>query len=1364
MSPRRLCARWAGALLLTWLTAARSSALPSGFSESDLGGGWNEVAGLAFSADGTRLYVVERGGKVWILENGVKQPTPFLDISDEVGGWRDFGLLGFALHPNFEHNGYVYALYVVDRYYLFNHGTPDYDPALLESQRFQATIGRISRFTADPATGFRTVLPGSQVILVGATREDGIPILHESHGTGQLAFGQDGTLLATDGDGASYASADNGSAAETYWSQALGDGIIESFENVGAWRSQLVGSYSGKVLRIDPITGEGISSNPWYDPAAPASVRSRTFAVGLRNPYRFSYRPGTGSHDPADGNPGVFYIGDVGWNSSEDLQILEQGGQNFGWPAFEGINQRATSTGSSQYWNGPGPADGTLARQNPLAKNPLGSQPGCIYPFLRFRDLIDQESRNPSDPPSWPNPCNPAVQIPDQWMDPSDGTLYRYEKFVHSRPPIAWRGNAWVSFFTAQGNPTHATLGTTQSPVAGSSFPGNASTGGVWYTGTDFPPEWQNTYFHGDYGAGWIKSFGFDAEDQLLDVVDFLPAGNSVTFIATNPVSGGLYYVRWGDRVRRIRWVGTGNSPPVAVLTPPVAWSTSSQLAVSFTGSGSTDPDADAVLSWFWDFGDGTTSTAADPQHTFTAAGQAPQTFLVRLTVSDEDGNVDDAEVRVSLNNSPPSVQLDSPLDGSAYSTAGPTLVPVRSTVSDAEHGAAQLACLLQVELVHNNHTHPEPSIAACEADVPIDPVGCDGNEYSWRFTLTVTDPEGLATRAVSRMLPDCTPPVCGDGVAEAPEECDDGDPTPGDCCSPSCTFEPAGSGCPGDGNVCSHDVCDGAGVCSHPPEPDGAPCSDGDVCSAPDQCAAGTCSSIPLPDTDLDGSCDAIDADDDGDGVEDAADAQPLNRFACRDSDADSCDDCSSGSDAPANDGLDTDADGSCNAGDPDDDNDGVADAADTAPLDRLACRDVDADSCDDCSSGSDAPANDGLDTDADGSCNAGDPDDDGDGVADAADAAPLDRHACRDVDADSCDDCSGGSDAPGGDGPDTDGDGSCNAGDPDDDNDGVVDGADAQPLNRFACRDVDADSCDDCSSGSDAPANDGLDADGDGSCDAGDPDDDGDGVADAADAAPLDRLVCRDVDADSCDDCSGGSDAPGSDGPDTDGDGSCNAGDPDDDNDGVVDGADAQPLDRSACRDVDADSCDDCSSGSDAPANDGLDTDGDGSCDAGDPDDDGDGVADAADAAPLDRHACRDLDADSCDDCSSGTDTPAADGRDTDADGECDAGDPDDDGDGVLDAGDNCPFYASADLADTDGDGRGDVCECTDQNGDGRNTVMDLIAINRAIFNPALASALCDGNADGACTVSDIIAANLEIYSPTNTSTCARQPVPGP
>ena len=467
----------------------------------------------------------------------------------------------------------------------------------------------------------------------------------------------------------------------------------------------------------------------------------------MRNPYRFTLRPETGSHDPADGNPGVFYVGDVGWSDAESLHILDHPGENFGWPAFEGLNQRATSTTASDYWNA-----GTA---NPLAKNPLGTQPGCNFPFLRFRDLIVQETLNA---PSWPNPCNAAVQIPDSWTDPSDGTLYTYEKFEHSRPPISWRANAWVATFTQSGNPDWEQMGTQQCPVDGPDFAGNTSTGGVWYTGTDFPVEWQNTYFHGDYGAGWIKNFGFDANDDLIDVVDFLDPGHDVTFITTNPVTGGIYYVNWGSTVSRIRWVGTGNTPPTAVATPAVSWSTGTQKTVQFTGSNSSDPDTGAVLSYLWNFGDGTaSSTQANPQHTFTTVGSSPHTYQVVLTVTDEDNNSDTASAIVSLNNSPPDVTLTSPEDGGTYSMAAPTIVPVRSSIVDAQHAGNSLSCTILVELVHNNHTHEEPPIDACSADVQITPVGCDGNTYHWRFTLTVTDPEGLSGSDSATLSPDCS-------------------------------------------------------------------------------------------------------------------------------------------------------------------------------------------------------------------------------------------------------------------------------------------------------------------------------------------------------------------------------------------------------------------------------------------------------------------------------------------------------------------------------------------------------------------------------------------------------------------------------
>jgi hypothetical protein len=129
--------------------------------------------------------------------------------------------------------------------------------------------------------------------------------------------------------------------------------------------------------------------------------------------------------------------------------------------------------------------------------------------------------------------------------------------------------------------------------------------------------------------------------------------------------------------------------------------------------------------------------------------------------------------------------------------------------------------------------------------------------------------------------------------------------------------------------------------------------------------------------------------------------------------------------------------------------------------------------------------------------------------------------------------------------------------------DGDGVPAGQDSDDTDPLVCADTDADTCDDCSQGGgSAPSNDGLDSDSDGLCDAGDPDDDNDGVPDAQDSAPNDPLVCADTDADTCDDCSqGGGSAPSSDGLDTDSDGLCDAGDTDDDNDGISDASDLCP-----------------------------------------------------------------------------------------------------------------------------------------------------------------------------------------------------------
>src|SRR5581483_4978999 len=84
----------------------------------------------------------------------------------------------------------------------------------------------------------------------------------------------------------------------------------------------------------------------------------------------------------------------------------------------------------------------------------------------------------------------------------------------------------------------------------------------------------------------------------------------------------------------------------------------------------------------------------------------------------------------------------------------------------------------------------------------------------------------------------------CGNGIIDPGEQCDDGNTVGGDCCSATCTNEPAGSGCPDDGNVCTDEVCDGSGACTHPPN--GFLCDDGQFCTVGDVCSGGSCHGTP--------------------------------------------------------------------------------------------------------------------------------------------------------------------------------------------------------------------------------------------------------------------------------------------------------------------------------------------------------------------------------------------------------------------------------------------------------------------------------------------------------------------------------------
>jgi glucose/arabinose dehydrogenase len=330
-------------------------------------GGLNRPTTFDWLPDGSTMLVAEKAGLVQVVVNGVVRATPLIDLSSIVNDTGDRGLLGLAVHPGYgEGNPYVYVAYTYDppetAGFTGNAG-PDgngnrparvekltLDPSTLMVIDREVILGRNSlwEFTSGPnidSTGSPGVLPSGIVngttitadpAMIDEGYQDNIPNLSgvqnqnirdylagdsTSHTIGDLEFGPDGYLYVTVGDGTSY-----------------------NFQDDRTVRVQDIANLSGKTLRIDPLTGQGVASNPFFDGDLDSN-QSKVFYSGLRNPYRFSF-------DPVSGLP---ILGDVGWNTWEEINTGAPG-SNFGWPYYEGPDQAGgySLLGSAQIFYGNG--------------------------------------------------------------------------------------------------------------------------------------------------------------------------------------------------------------------------------------------------------------------------------------------------------------------------------------------------------------------------------------------------------------------------------------------------------------------------------------------------------------------------------------------------------------------------------------------------------------------------------------------------------------------------------------------------------------------------------------------------------------------------------------------------------------------------------------------------------------------------------------------------------------------------------------------------------------------------------------------------------------------------------------------------
>jgi glucose/arabinose dehydrogenase len=216
-----------------------------------------------------RLFIVEQPGRIRVLEGHTVLPTPFLDITKKVlfGGER--GLLGLAFHPAYRHNGRFFVNYT---------RTPDGATVVAEYHR-GATATSASQ--------------EERILLI-------VPQPYANHNGGMVAFGPDGCLYVGLGDGGSKGDPDN--------------------------RAQNPEDLLGKILRIDVDRGDPYGI-PKDNPFAKQGGRPEIYALGLRNPWRFSF----------DSQTGNLWVADVGQYKWEEIDLVTRGG-NYGWRVMEGTH------------------------------------------------------------------------------------------------------------------------------------------------------------------------------------------------------------------------------------------------------------------------------------------------------------------------------------------------------------------------------------------------------------------------------------------------------------------------------------------------------------------------------------------------------------------------------------------------------------------------------------------------------------------------------------------------------------------------------------------------------------------------------------------------------------------------------------------------------------------------------------------------------------------------------------------------------------------------------------------------------------------------------------------------------------------
>ena len=308
------------------VTPAAGASLAPGFTDKVVLDGATRPTAVRFVNGGS--YVAEKDGRILFYKSFGSQPSLVADLSTEVYDAGDHGLLGLAIDPRFPSRPYLYVLYSYDA--AIGGTAPRWGvPGVLQDVCPTppganidgcVTSGRLSRLT------IKRHSMTSEAVLINDWCNQ-----FTTHSIGDLRFGQDGNLYASGGDGAKVAPSDYGQFGSPVnpCGDPPGGAMSPPGAEGGSLRSQDLQTpndpvnLDGTLIRINPSTGQGAATNPLASSGDPNA--RRIVAYGMRNPFRFTIRPGTND----------VWIGDVGLNTWEEIDRLPnpttQPVTNFGW-------------------------------------------------------------------------------------------------------------------------------------------------------------------------------------------------------------------------------------------------------------------------------------------------------------------------------------------------------------------------------------------------------------------------------------------------------------------------------------------------------------------------------------------------------------------------------------------------------------------------------------------------------------------------------------------------------------------------------------------------------------------------------------------------------------------------------------------------------------------------------------------------------------------------------------------------------------------------------------------------------------------------------------------------------------------------